>query len=403
VPDAKVSLSTNLGVVADVEGSGPGEFTATWRAPKQRAPAVALIAAEAEANGERAVGWLALPLSGSDSMTLQTKPRAKVELTIAGTTFGPVTANAHGEATVSVVVPPGVGKATMHVVDPLGNALEQPLDLDPPPFALARAVPVGPATASPDDPLDIEVFAVRPDGSPDRSATIEATADRGAVDGPRRRANVAVLRYRPPAGGTGEAHVTIGDEQMRVHIAQSAGRPRRGLSLDGFSAGVLGTAAFAPGGAAAFGALAEVAAPISGAPLEWFVDVGGNAYGALFEAAPQPYGAQMESATAHALVADAGARWSEPFGPGLALHASLFAGLQVASVSATVYGPPLQLSRRDGGVAPHGGAAAGLTFSIGSERVLLQAVGDFAGSAGRMTTSLTSFGMQIGVLHDFAR
>jgi hypothetical protein len=401
LPQAKVSLSTNLGSVVDLESTGRGEFAATYRPPKRRAPAVAIISAEAEADGDHAVGWLALPLSGSDSLTLQTKPRAKVELTIDGVTFGPVTADAHGDATVAVVVPPGVGRATMRVVDPLGNVLERPLDLDPPPFARVRAVPVGPALAAPDGPLDIEVFAIRPDGSPDRSAQISATADRGTIDGPRRRADVAVLRYRPPPDGSGEAHVAVEGEELRVQIAQTLARPRPRFSLGGLSAGVLGTASFAPGGAAAFGALAEVAGPISGWPIEWLVDVGGNTYGAVFEAAPQPYGAQMESASARALVADLGARWSRPFGPGLSLHASLFAGLQVASVSATVYGPPLQLSRTDGGVAPHGGAAAGLTFSIASERLLVQAVADVSGSAGRMTTSLTSFGMQIGLLHSF--
>jgi hypothetical protein len=403
VADANVSLSTNLGTVGNVQSTGRGEFAVTYRPPRQRAPAVALIAAEVEADGEHAVGWLALPLSGSDSMTLQTRPRAKVELTIDGVTFGPVTADARGDATVAVVVPPGVAHATMRVVDPLGNVLERPLDLDPPPFARIRAVPVGPPLAAPDGPLDIEVFAIGPDGSPDRSARIKATADRGTIDGPRRRADVAVLRYRPPSDAAGEAHLEIADEELRVQIARSAARPSGRQSLEGFSAGVFGTAAFAPGGAAVGGVLAEVAVPLAGAPFEWFVDVGGNAYGALLEAAPQPYGTQMESATARALVTDLGARWSEPFGPGIALHASLFAGLQFASVNGTVYGPPLQFARSDGGVAPHGGAALGLTFSIGSERLLVQGVGDFAGSAGRMTTSLTSFGMQIGLLHSFSR
>jgi hypothetical protein len=300
-------------------------------------------------------------------------------------------------------VPPGVQSATLRITDKLGNVTERPLDLDPPPFVHLRALPVGPAVAASDGTLDIEVFVVSADGSPDRSAPFEALADRGTIDGPRRRANVAVLRYRPPPDAAGEAHVQIADEELRVQIARSVARPARGLSLAGVSAGVFGTAALASGNAALGGAMAEVAAPISGVPLEWFVDVGGNARGGVFEAAPQPYGAQMESASAHALLGSVGARWSRPFDSRVALHGSLFAGLQIASVSATVYGPPLQFTRTDGGIAPHGGAAAGLTFSFGSERLLVQGVADLSGSAGRMTTSLTTFGIQVGLLHSFSR
>jgi hypothetical protein len=165
----------------------------------------------------------------------------------------------------------------------------------------------------------------------------------------------------------------------------------------------MGTVAFAPGGAAVGAMAVEVASAIPGTPLEGFVDVGGALYGGLDGAAPRPYVARNETATPHTLLAQVGARWTRPFGPGISLHAALFGGIQIAKVSATIYGPPTQITRSDGGVAPHGGLAAGLTFALGSQRLLVQAQGSLAGSTGGMSTGLSSVGMQLGWLYSFQR
>src|SRR3989442_1194918 len=184
---AKVSLSTNLGNVGDLQPAGDGEFPATFTPPRSRVPAVALLAADAEVDGDHALGWLALPLAGSDSMTLETKPHAKVQLRIADRDFGPAVANAKGEVQVQVVVPPGVEKATMHVEDTLGNTADPQLDLDPPRFARMRVLPVGPAQAASGESLELQAFLVRRDGSPDAEARVTASAGRGGVDVSRNR------------------------------------------------------------------------------------------------------------------------------------------------------------------------------------------------------------------------
>jgi len=57
-----------------------------------------------------------------------------------------------------------------------------------------------------------------------------------------------------------------------------------------------------------------------------------------------------------------------------------------------------------GAVLPgHGGLAAGLTFNIGTQRLLVQGQGSLAGSTGGMSTGLSSVGMQLGWLYSFHR
>src|SRR5438105_476757 len=172
LPGARVTLSTNLGSVSAPEAAGDGTFTASFTPPRSRTPSVAILSADAELEGEHDIGWLALPLSGSDSMTVETRPHSAVVLRILDRTFGPVIADDRGLARIEVVVPPGVAKATMHVEDKLGNTTDRTLNLDPPPFVQMRAVAVGPPQASWDEPLEIEVFTVRRDGTPDPNAEV---------------------------------------------------------------------------------------------------------------------------------------------------------------------------------------------------------------------------------------
>jgi len=304
---AKVSLSTNLGNVGDLQPAGDGEFTATFTPPRSRVPAVALLAADAEVDGDHALGWLALPLAGSDSMTLETKPHAKVQLRIADRDFGPAVANAKGEVQVQVVVPPGVEKATMHVEDPLGNTADRQLDLDPPPFPRLRVLPVGPPQATSGEGLELQAFVVRSDGSPDTDARVTVSAERGEVDVSRNRRGIVTVSWQPPRGSSGQTAIELqahGERaQVRASFASSGETPRGGwLRTAGVSAGLIGSAGSTFSGVPGFGGIAELAVPLQGTPFEALLDVGGIAWTRVDEPAPVAVQGGLSFATVSAVI-----------------------------------------------------------------------------------------------------
>ena len=407
LPGARVSLSTNLGALGEAQPAGDGAFTAPFTPPRSRAPAVALIAADAEVDGDHALGWLALPLAGSDSMTLETKPHASVNLRIADREFGPSVANAKGEVQVQVVVPPGVDKATMHVEDSLGNTADRQLDLDPPPFARMRVLPVGPAQTASGESLELQAFLVRRDGSPDPDARVTASADRGGVDVSRNRRGVVAVSWQAPRVGGGQTAIEVeglGERaQVRASIAPGAGRTRSAwlAGFGGASAGLLGSAGTTFSGVPAFGAIAEVALPMTGTPFEALLDLGGLAWLATTEPAPSPFLGRPERAKATGLVAQLGARGTRTFG-GVDLHAALLFGVQETWVSASSPGTP-SLSRSASQLGVRAGAALGASWPIGPGRVLVQAQTSLTPALGGLENPLSGFAIQAGYLLTLGR
>jgi len=407
VPGARVSLSTNVGALGEPQQAGDGAFTAAFTPPRSRAPAVALIAAEAEADGDRALGWLALPLAGSDSMTLETKPHASVHLRIADRDFGPAVANAKGEVQLQVVVPPGVDKATMHVQDALGNTADRQLDLDPPRFARMRVLPVGPAQAAAGESLELQAFLVRRDGSPDAEARVTASAGRGGVDVSRNRRGIVAVSWQAPPGAAGQTAIEVqglGERaEVRASIAPGAGRPRGGW-LAGFgapSAGLLGSVGTTFSGVPAFGATVELAIPVMGTPFEALLDVGGLGWLATTEPAPSPFLGRPERATATGLVTQLGARATHTFG-GVDLHAALLFGVQQTWVSAGSPGAP-SMSRSASEMGFRAGAALGASWPVGPGRVLLQAHTNLAPALGGLENPLSGIAVQAGYLLTLGR
>jgi hypothetical protein len=404
---ARVSLSTNLGAVGDAQQGGDGVLTATFTPPRSRAPAVALIAADAEVDGDHALGWLALPLAGSDSMTLETKPHASVHLRIADRDFGPATANAKGEVQLQVTVPPGVDKATMHVEDALGNTADRQLDLDPPPFARMRVLPVGPAQTASGDSLELQAFLVRRDGSPDPDARITASADRGGVDVSRNRRGVVAVSWQPPRGATGQTAIEVqglGERaEVRASIASGPGRSRNAW-LSGFggpSAGLFGSAGTTFSGVPGFGTTVELAVPVTGTPFEALLDVGGIGWLATTEPAPSPFLGRPERAKATGLIAQLGARATRTF-RGVDLHAALLLGVQQTWVSANSPGAP-SLSRSASELGIRAGAALGVSWPLGPGRLLVQAQTNLAPALGGLEDPLSGIALQGGYLLSFGR
>lgn len=217
--------SASAGRIEGLRALEGGRFEATYVAPLEAHPQVAIVAVTA---GDR-FGWVAIPLVGRGLALARSSPGAAIEVTIGDTTFGPVRADRSGVARVPVVVPPGVGFAYHR---------GEPLDLRVPPtlhvhLAAARLVLAADAGA------EIPVFAaaVAPDGSPRAGAPVEVSATAGEVSLAEVAPGTFAGAWRLPAGAAGEATATIrlADEPGpagTVAVSRPAGAPAR-LAIDG--------------------------------------------------------------------------------------------------------------------------------------------------------------------------
>src|SRR5260221_8060715 len=157
---ATVIFTTSAGTVGEAKRDGD-TFHARFTAPALKAPSVALVLARIEDGTSRELAWAAIPLSGADTMEIETRPGARVEADVAGHKVGPVIADGKGTARLPMIVPPGVSTATLHITDKLGNSSEKPLDLEPPPFTRVRVAARQEGTSSA-APIDLEIFVVKP-------------------------------------------------------------------------------------------------------------------------------------------------------------------------------------------------------------------------------------------------
>ncbi|GAC1602310.1 MAG: hypothetical protein NVS4B10_14480 [Myxococcales bacterium] len=208
--DVAPDLWASEGVIGPAERRPGGGFVAAYTPTRDTFPRIVLLRAGLGAGGERRWGWLALPLSGSDDLSLRTKPETRVRVELGGKTFGPVRSDAQGNARIHVEVPPGVRLAMVRVRDAFGNATSREVDLAPPPFRTVAAVAGGQAGPAGAAPLPIEVFAVTPTGRPAARADLKVSAARGAIafEGAG-RPGVFRFSYRAPDPGGGLDSVTV--------------------------------------------------------------------------------------------------------------------------------------------------------------------------------------------------
>ena len=163
-------LSTNVGVVEELKQTGPGRFTARYRAPTKRHPQVALISAL----GEGAFGFVALPLFGQGEAVIHTTAGARIDsVRIGEQSFGPAVADGKGVALVPVVVPPGVGKA-FHGTKAIDLGLPDAVHLH---VALDRSF----APADQAAVVNVWLVAVTPEGAPRPDPHFALSASQGSV------------------------------------------------------------------------------------------------------------------------------------------------------------------------------------------------------------------------------
>lgn len=225
--EAAISLWASAGTVSAPIAAGPGRWSARYAAGPERFPRVALLLATAQIAGRVERAWLAVPIDGRDTLDLTTKSSSRVEVEIAGATFGPVRSDRAGRARVPVVVPPGISTAAVRVRDEFGNEKETTFDLRPPPFQRMRMVASGDsASASDPDPITLELFAVDARGGPARRADLLVTADRGTLGALEKRApGLFSISWRAPE------QAEAGEARVQARLAGSPAAQELGIAI----------------------------------------------------------------------------------------------------------------------------------------------------------------------------
>jgi hypothetical protein len=222
--DARLVVRASVGGIENVRPLGEGRFAADYVPPPEAFPQIAIVAVLA---GERC-GWTSIPLVGHGVARARSVPGSPIRVTIGAASFGPVVADARGEAQVPVVVPPGVGFAYHR-----GKALD--LRIPPTPHVellVARAdAPADAAHAVP-----FFVLAVTPDGGPRAGAPLDVSVTDGRVE---RLAEIAPGTYAgtwrlEPGRATATITARIADDPApprTASLARPAGRAAR-LALE---------------------------------------------------------------------------------------------------------------------------------------------------------------------------
>lgn len=183
-------LRANVGEFGPVERTGPGRYRARYTLPVTRYPEVAVIVAFSAwphpQSVHGALGVLRVPLASAVEVPGRTEPRAEMRLTIAGTSFGPVTASADGTFRLPVVVPPGYGTAIGEARDRVGNRRTSTVDLHLPPTDQLACVAT-PTRLPADGVSRARVLCATSDrfGAPAKGARVQMTASLGALSAAR--------------------------------------------------------------------------------------------------------------------------------------------------------------------------------------------------------------------------
>ncbi len=126
-----VRFFSNVGRVANVRQAGD-RLIATYYAPKQRYPQVAIIVA-ATPDLSR-VAWGSIPLHGQPTVKIRYGRRANVLVRAGDKEFGPVQTDRRGRAELLVEVAPGVQSVTVFGADRQGTTKERENPLEVPQF-----------------------------------------------------------------------------------------------------------------------------------------------------------------------------------------------------------------------------------------------------------------------------
>ena len=221
---AEPALSASVGRVEAPRRLAEDSWEADYIPPEDQLPQVAIITAVAGDD----VAWIAIPLWAEGDAVVKTRPGGRISVRIGAELFGPVIADARGDAVVPVVVPPGVreayqGKRTIPLNVPASRSIH---------VALGRAA----LTADQAQTISVYVVAVTPQGAPRRGAAIRLRASRGDLSAVRQRGPgvyEAWLSLAPSRAG--EVRVTAALDDARAFLAEAAvaltGGPAESVSI----------------------------------------------------------------------------------------------------------------------------------------------------------------------------
>lgn len=395
--NATVEFSSTVGTMSEPARKGD-LWTAFFTPPTRHAPSVALILAQVDRNGDRDLYWIAIPLSGSDSMEIETRPGAQVEAMVAGNKIGPVTADKNGTARLPMVVPPGVDQGTLRISDKLGNTKEKPIDLEPPPFTRLRMAGRD-DTAFADGTLELEIFAVKPDGTPDDAAALDLSSDAGEFRVKRRIDPGVYLAAFDAAAGKTSAHLIAKYQGQSASMdvpVKPAGPMRLWQSAMvpqhpwGFSAGPIGALGATFDGGVSGGLVLEGALRIKDYPLEALLDLGGTWFSEVVQGA----GPGTTNAQAHIWLGQIGVRASRLLARGIDGHVAALVGLQNQRVHVRSVTSPAGAD--DTSWVARAAFALGASTRLGSGRLLAQVQVD-AGPSNQAGLQGSTGGAQVQV------
>jgi hypothetical protein len=196
-----LSLSASVGRIDGLRRLPGGGFSARWRAPAERHPQVAIVAALGRTPHGAEHGWVAIPLSGQGDARVRATPGQEITIQIGGRKFGPRRAGNDGLAVIPVVVPPGVREAHHGFT---------PIDLHVPETQLLHAVSDrGVVFADRQERVRVFAYVVAPHGAARRGDVPVFEASRGTVSVAEREPGLMEAVWTLPPGHAGEERLAV--------------------------------------------------------------------------------------------------------------------------------------------------------------------------------------------------
>ncbi|HET6440184.1 MAG TPA: hypothetical protein VFG59_19125 [Anaeromyxobacter sp.] len=197
----ELSVTASVGKVEGVRRMPGGGFAARYKAPAERFPQVAIVAAVGRGAAGPLDGWVAVPLAGQGDARVRGEPGSEVSLRIGDQSFGPERVGVDGVAVIPVVVPPGVRE---------GHRGFESVELKVPDTALIHAAAErSTVLADRAETLRFFVYVVAPHGAARRDEPPVLEATRGAVTLKPREPGAYQGTWTLPSGPPGEERLTV--------------------------------------------------------------------------------------------------------------------------------------------------------------------------------------------------
>jgi hypothetical protein len=227
--DRPLRLAVNVGSFSEPTKIGKGTYRAIYVPPSTRFPQLALVAVWRETGPEAQIDFLRFPLFGTTKIAVTTKRGAEVRAQLGFDTFGPVTADPKGKATLQVAVPPEVLSADLSITEQSGVSVKKTVPVSVPLYNRLTAALVPHAVVADGNGwarLDV-LYALG--GATVPADRIRVIPSVGTANIQSAAGGLYTYRYVPPAGtrpGEVTFRITVdGDPIARAGARLSIGLP----------------------------------------------------------------------------------------------------------------------------------------------------------------------------------